>query len=198
MLDSAGLAVSPLSTLYAKLTFAGCGLIDTVDTPGEKANTSISQNVKQAEQQAQQTNLVCKLVWAEPRVTRSLNELFVSVEAVVCKWASIHETSFKNRSQTEPKGAACEKTKQRKEGDKNVGTIWPMKRRAETEQEQTEKVAHPGQEIQKQGKRRWKRVKRVPEEGRVGEQRRGNHGRLVARPLMARTRRGRHGVRPGT
>lgn len=33
---------------------------------------------------------------------------------------------------------------------------------------------------------------------RVGERRGSNHGRLVARPLMASTRRGRHGVRPGT
>lgn len=46
--------------------------------------------------------------------------------------------------------------------------------------------------------RKWKAVKSVPEEGRVGEQRRGIHGRLVARPLMARTLRGRHGVKPGT
>lgn len=106
-------------------------------------------------------------------------------------------------SQTESNRATCEKTKQQKTEEKNDRrTGAKMKRRIETEQEQTEAGTTQVKKYKSKGKgmqgKEGGHLLRVPEEGRVGERRRGNHGRLVARPLMARTRRGRHGVKPGT
>lgn len=44
---------------------------------------------------------------------------FVLVEAEVCKWTSKHDKGFKNRNQTEPNRAACDKTKQQETVEKN-------------------------------------------------------------------------------